>query len=78
MFPNCCQVRYWEQLVGYITIMSGSVVLEVCMVIVSLRGTVADDKPRQPMQTLIYIKQGHNLRGTNVEIISQLLQLFSQ
>ena len=44
---------------GYITIWSGSVVLEVCMVMVSLKGTVADDKPRDPMTTLIYIKQGH-------------------
>jgi hypothetical protein len=46
--------------VGYVTIWSGSVVLEVCIVIVSLKGTVADDKPRprEPMRTLIYIKQG--------------------
>ena len=53
------QVQYWEQLVGYISIMSLSVVLEVCMVRVSLKGTVADDKPRHPMRKLIYIKQGH-------------------
>ena len=53
-----CKVRYWEQLVGYVTIWSGSLVVEVCMIIVSLRGTVADDKPREPMQILIYIKQG--------------------
>ena len=53
-----CKVRYWEQLVGYITIWSGTVVLEVCMVIISLKGTVADDKPREPMHVLIYIKQG--------------------
>ena len=51
-------MRYWVQLVGYITIWSGSVVLEVCMVTLSLKGTVADDKPRDPMRTLIYIKQG--------------------
>ena len=51
-------MRYWEQLVVYIIIWSGSVVLEVCMVMVSLKGTVADDKPREPMQILIYIKQG--------------------
>ena len=51
-------MRYWEKVVGYITIWSGSVVLEVCMVRVSLKGTVADDKPRDPMRTLIYIKQG--------------------
>ena len=51
-------MRYWEQLVGYVTIWSGSLVVEVCMIIVSLKGTVADDKPREPMQILIYIKQG--------------------
>ena len=35
-------------------------VLEVCMLVVSLRGTVADDRPREGMQYLVYIKQGEH------------------
>ena len=33
-------------------------VVEVLMVVVSLRGSVMDDRPRESMQCLVYIKQG--------------------
>ena len=33
-------------------------VVELLMVLVSLRGSVMDDRPRESMQYLVYIKQG--------------------
>ena len=42
-------------------------VLEVCMVLVSLRGSVADDRPRQSMHWLLYIKQGPSTTTTNLK-----------
>ena len=46
------------QLVGYIIIWSCSLAVEISMMMVSLKGTIVNDKPRKQMKRLIYIKQG--------------------
>ena len=45
-----------------------SKVVEAVMVVVSLRGSVMDDRPRESMQWLVYIKQGGKITG-NIYIL---------
>ena len=52
------QVHYKCLLVSYLSIYTISLILEVSIITVSLRGSVIDDKPRRTIRPLIYIKQG--------------------
>ena len=52
------QVQSRSLLLLYAALYSISILLEVSIIIVSLKGSVIDDKPRQRIRPLLYIKQG--------------------
>ena len=58
MSSNVGQVQARSLLVLYAALYSISVLLEVSIIIVSLRGSVIDDQPRQKIRPLLYVKQG--------------------
>ena len=52
------KVQFRSLLLLYAALYSVSIFLEVSIIIVSLRGSVIDDKPRRRIRPLLYIKQG--------------------
>jgi len=55
---NEFQIHYKCLLLLYVCIYTISLIIEISIIIVSLRGTVIDDKPRRNIVSLIYVKQG--------------------
>ncbi|XP_037087617.1 diacylglycerol lipase-alpha-like, partial [Pollicipes pollicipes] len=53
-----CQSQLFEYIVGYLVILSGCLLLEACIVGVSMRGTILDTAPREATQYLLYIRLG--------------------
>ena len=52
------KVQFRSLLLLYAALYSVSIMLEVSIILVSLRGSVIDDKPRRRIRSLLYIKQG--------------------
>ncbi|XP_043192219.1 diacylglycerol lipase-alpha-like [Amphibalanus amphitrite] len=53
-----CQSQLWEYILGYLIILSGCLLLEACIVGVSMRGSILETAPREATQYLIYIRLG--------------------
>ncbi|RWS12438.1 sn1-specific diacylglycerol lipase alpha-like isoform X5 [Dinothrombium tinctorium] len=53
-----CMADLHEHSVGYIVILLGCIVVEACIAIVSMKGTILDTAPRASMQHLIYVRLG--------------------
>ena len=53
-----CQSQLWEYILGYLIILCGCLLLEACIVGVSMRGTILETAPREATQYLIYIRLG--------------------
>ena len=53
-----CMANLHDHVLGYLVILSVCVVTEVSIMIVSMRGTILDTKPRASMQYLLYIRLG--------------------
>ncbi|KAI1301230.1 Diacylglycerol lipase-alpha [Halotydeus destructor] len=53
-----CMTDLYEHTVGYIIILGGCIAVEYFIAAVSLRGTILDDRPREPMQYLLYVRLG--------------------
>nr|XP_022907133.1 sn1-specific diacylglycerol lipase alpha isoform X1 [Onthophagus taurus] len=43
-------------LIGYLAVLIISMVSEICIIVVSLRGNILDTKPRAPMQYILYVR----------------------
>ncbi|KAK2179207.1 hypothetical protein NP493_506g02043 [Ridgeia piscesae] len=51
-----CSRDLREHALGYLVILSGCVIIEGCIVFVSMRGTILVTRPRASMQYLLYIR----------------------
>ncbi|KAK9674916.1 Lipase (class 3), partial [Popillia japonica] len=53
-----CVKLLWEFILGYLVILAICMVIEVCIIVVSLRGSILNTAPRSSMQYLLYIRLG--------------------
>ncbi|CAH1799397.1 unnamed protein product [Owenia fusiformis] len=53
-----CWISLREHVLGYLVILSGSVLVEGCIAWVSMRGTILYTEPRSSMQYLLYVRLG--------------------
>ncbi|KAL3270811.1 hypothetical protein HHI36_021333 [Cryptolaemus montrouzieri] len=51
-----CVLLLWGFIVGYLVILALSMVLEVTVAIIALRGTILDPEPRESMQYVLYLR----------------------
>lgn len=48
----------YEHVLGYLIILSGCIITELCICFISTRGTIMDNEPRASMQYLLYVRLG--------------------
>ena len=53
-----CMSELYEHTVGYLILMSGCILIELCICWVSSRGTIMNTIPRASMQYLLYVRFG--------------------
>jgi hypothetical protein len=58
---DVCQWEFFVQIVGFLVIWSSAILIEVALIIVSLRGTILGDELRWHSEYLLYIKLGETL-----------------
>lgn len=51
----------YEHVIGYLIILTGCVITELCICFISSRGTIMDTLPRASMQYLLYVRLGESL-----------------
>ncbi|RWS22882.1 sn1-specific diacylglycerol lipase alpha-like protein [Leptotrombidium deliense] len=53
-----CMTELHEHSVGYIVILLGCIIVEACIAVVSMRGSILNAAPRSSMQHLLYVRLG--------------------
>jgi sn1-specific diacylglycerol lipase len=53
-----CVALLWEHILGYLAILSGSLLVELFISVVAMRGSILDTEARAPMKYLLYIRLG--------------------
>ncbi|XP_021926065.1 sn1-specific diacylglycerol lipase alpha isoform X2 [Zootermopsis nevadensis] len=53
-----CVSLLWEHMVGYLAILTSSLLVEFFISVVAMRGSILDTEARAPMQYLLYIRLG--------------------
>ncbi|XP_074594649.1 inactivation no afterpotential E isoform X2 [Brevipalpus obovatus] len=53
-----CMRHLHELVIGYLVLLSGSLVVEICIAWVSCRGSIMDTKPRSSIQYILYVRAG--------------------
>jgi sn1-specific diacylglycerol lipase len=58
-----CVALLWQHVLGYLTILSGSLLVEFFISVVAMRGSILDTEARAPMKYLLYIRLGEYYRA---------------
>ena len=58
---DICQSEYSSQIISFCVLWSLALVVEVLIVLVSLRGTILEDELRWGAEYLLYLKLGKNI-----------------
>ncbi|KAJ9591943.1 hypothetical protein L9F63_001545, partial [Diploptera punctata] len=53
-----CVALLWEHILGYLAILIGSLLVELFISVVAMRGSILDTEARAPMRYLLYIRLG--------------------
>ncbi|XP_069685580.1 diacylglycerol lipase-alpha isoform X2 [Periplaneta americana] len=53
-----CVALLWEHILGYLAILTGSLLVELFISVVAMRGSILDTEARAPMRYLLYIRLG--------------------
>ncbi|KAK9886536.1 hypothetical protein WA026_016811 [Henosepilachna vigintioctopunctata] len=51
-----CVLLLWSFILGYLIILALSMVLELTVALIAVRGTILDPDPREPMQYVLYVR----------------------
>lgn len=56
-----CMRHLHELVIGYLVLLSGSLVVEICIAWVSCRGSIMNTKPRSSIQYILYVRAGKTI-----------------
>jgi sn1-specific diacylglycerol lipase len=57
-----CVALLWQHILGYLAILSGSLLVEFFISVVAMRGGILETEVRAPMKYLLYIRLGKYYR----------------
>ena len=56
-----CVALLWEHILGYLAILAGSLLIELFISVVAMRGGILDTDARAPMRYLLYVRLGESM-----------------